>query len=532
MSRLIAGVLLLVAAGAACQAQSGARTAGAAERPTLVVLITVDQMRADYLDRFGSQLTGGLARLTREGARFTNAHQDHGWTLTAPGHASLLSGRFPRSTGILSNELGVPDPNAPLLDRAPGDGASPHRFVGTTLVDWLRDRSSRSRALAVAGKDRGAILPIGRGRAQVYWYVEDGRFTTSTYYADSLPEWVRRFNARQSARQYAGQSWQLTLPDSAYPEPDSVVLEGYGRDFTFPHWIPSDSVRAADYVQITPWLDELVLDFALEGVNVLGIGNGPHTDVLSVSLSATDFIGHRYGPDSREIHDQVLRMDRAVGIFLDSLFRLRAPERVAIVFTADHGVSRIPEIVSDTPMPMRVDLAPLVEHMGNALREAGGNPEALIVSPPVMALDRNALGGRRRLNGDSIVAAFAAEVKQIPGVLRVDRWRDLQKADSRNDPIARRWQHHFSPNARFDLVMTLTPGSTWSTSVATHGSPHDQDSHVPIIFYGPWFRAGRYDEFVRTVDIAPTLAAVVGVRPSERLDGVVLRQALEGRASQ
>ncbi|HJU64528.1 MAG TPA: alkaline phosphatase family protein [Gemmatimonadaceae bacterium] len=527
MSRLLFGMALLAAGAASCQAQTGARGTPA-DPPTLVVLIAVDQMRADYLDRFGPQLTGGLARLMRDGARFTNAHQDHGWTLTAPGHASMLSGRFPRSTGIVSNSLGVGDPRSPLLDGAGGDGASPHRFVGTTLVDWLHGRDRRSRALAVAGKDRGAILPVGRSRANVYWYDPVGRFTTSTYYADSLPDWIRRFNATRSARRYAAQRWDLLLPDSAYAEPDSVVLEGHGRDFAFPHWIPTDSAQAADYVQATPRLDEIVLEFALEGLNALGIGRGPQTDVLSVSLSATDYIGHRYGPDSREIHDQMLQLDRALGMFLDSLYRLRAADRVALVFTADHGVSPIPEIVSDSvrPRPTHVDLSTLLEQMSIAMRAAGANPQALLVSPPLVALDRQLLG-RSRISADSIINLFAARAREVPGILRVDRWRALQKADTIRDVIARRWLHHFSPQSRFELVMTVTPGSMWGSDIATHGSPHDQDSHVPLIFYGPWFRTGSHDEFVRTVDIAPTLARVLGVRPSEPLDGVVLEPALQ-----
>ena len=153
-----------------------------ADIPTLVVFITADQLRADYLDRFGAQLTGGLARLARGGALFTNAFQDHATTETAPGHASTLSGRHPRSTGIVRNTAGVQDPQAPLINGAPGPGASPFRFRGSTLIDWLRVKDPRCRALSVSRKDRGAILPLGRAKQEVYWYAADeGRFTTSMY---------------------------------------------------------------------------------------------------------------------------------------------------------------------------------------------------------------------------------------------------------------------------------------------------------------------------------------------------------------
>src|SRR4051812_2962830 len=163
--------------------------------PRLVVFLTVDQFRPDYLDRWSSQLTGGLARLSKHGAFFTNAFQDHGVTETAPGHSVTMSGRFPRSTGILRNAAGVEDLQAPLLtSRDPG--ASPFRFRGSALIDWMRSRDPRSRALSISRKDRGAILPLGRAKQSVFWYAtSNGQFTTSRYYADTLPDWIRRVNA-------------------------------------------------------------------------------------------------------------------------------------------------------------------------------------------------------------------------------------------------------------------------------------------------------------------------------------------------
>jgi len=530
------GATTLLAFATSCRAQpapspdggSATGAAGGAPAPSLVVLIAVDQMRADYLDRFAPQFSGGLARLASGGARFTDAHQDHALTETAPGHATLLAGRFPRSTGIESNSAGVGDTGMPLLDGGAELGASPRRFRGTTLVDWLRARDGGSRALSVSGKDRSAILPVGRSRQQVFWYGPHGRFTTSRYYGDSPPAWVQRYNARDRARRLAGHAWELLLADSAYRERDSVSVEGGGGDFAFPHRIPADSAAAADYVRVTPWLDEIVLGAALEGVGALALGGGPHTDVLSVSLSATDAIGHTYGPDSREIHDQMLRLDRALGVFLDSLFRLRDSSRVIVALSADHGVSRIPELAADgaSSIPMRVDPDSLVRNMQAALRAAGADPRALVRGPMLVTLDRAVLK-RGPVDADSALVLLAAVARQTPGVLRADRFRDLRGADTVHDAIARRWLHHFPADAPLDLVVTLEPLSAWGQSVASHGSPHDADSHVPLIFYGPPFRPGRYDGFVRTVDLAPTLAAALGVRPTEKLDGVVLKQALK-----
>src|SRR5262245_50648040 len=179
--------------------------------PSLLVFITVDQMRPDYFTRFESQLTSGLARLYRGGAVFTNAFQDHGIRETAPGHAATMSGRFPRSTGIVQNTAGVEDQTA-LVIGGGATGASPKRFRGTTLIDWLQKTDPRSRALSVSRKDRGAILPLGRAKQSVYWYATDGRFTTSTYYADTLPTWLNEFNAKKIPETYAGKLWNPLLP--------------------------------------------------------------------------------------------------------------------------------------------------------------------------------------------------------------------------------------------------------------------------------------------------------------------------------
>ncbi|MBC7789833.1 MAG: alkaline phosphatase family protein, partial [Anaerolineae bacterium] len=328
--------LLLPALGVTAQSQAPQVREDLA--PTLIVVITVDQLLPEYFQRYEAQLTGGLGRLYRGGAVFTNAHQDHATTETAPGHASILSGRFPRGTGIVRNSAGVQDAQAPLIG-ARGPGASPFRFRGSTLTDWLRSRTPNTRALSVSGKDRGAILPLGRSRQNAYWYVPSGQFTTSTYYRDTLPAWVNAFNNRKLPAKMAGRAWKPLLAESSYPETDAVAAEAGGKDFSFPHLLPADSSRATQLLPNYPWLDEVTLEFALAGMRSLDLGSDAHTDVLAVSLSATDYIGHEYGPDSREIHDQILRLDRALGRFIDTLYSIRDSARIVMALTADHGVA-------------------------------------------------------------------------------------------------------------------------------------------------------------------------------------------------
>jgi hypothetical protein len=424
------------------------------------------------------------------------------------------------------NQIGVTDPSAPLLAGTFGTGASPKRFVGTTLADWLRTDDSRSRALSVSMKDRAAILPIGKSRSDVYWYSPDGRFTTSSYYRESLPTWVTAFNEQGWGQRYGGKKWDLLLKESEYPEPDSVPVESGGKDFTFPHALPEDGYDAASVIRTTPFIDELVVSFALEGVRALKLGTGPQTDLLAVSLSATDVIGHTFGPDSREIHDQVLRVDHAVGRLLDSLYAIRDSSAITVVLSADHGVGTIPELApaSIQPRPVRVHLAQVLGPIRAAMAKANLDTLAIDLDQDLVFADR-AKFKAAKVNADSVLKVVAEALRATPGVARVDRFSALL-ADTLADPIARRWAHQFPPTAQIELILTLTPLSTFGGNVASHGSPRDYDSHVPLIFYGAGVRPGRYTEFVRTVDLAPTLAAIAGVKPTERLDGVVLKEAV------
>ena len=497
--------------------------------PSLLVFITVDQMRADYFSRFEPQLTGGLARLYKGGAFFTNAFHDHAITETAPGHSVTMSGRFPRSTGILENSLGVEDPKSPVIGGG-APGASPFRFRGTALIDWLRAKDSRSRALSVSRKDRGAILPLGRAKQSVFWYAGTGNFSTSTYYADALPAWVQRFNARQIPASYTGKPWTLLLDANQYSEPDTVAQENAGRgSVTFPHAAPDDPARMAALFATFPWMDDFTLQFALEGLQSMQLGNGPQTDVLAISLSTTDEVGHRYGPDSREIHDQILRLDRYLGAFFDSLYKVRDSSRVVVALTADHGVAPYPGVASRDPnagatyVRAALDTAWATE---GRVAAALGDSTRFIWDTPYLALNRAALTARK-LSPDSVIAAFVAAERKVPGVLRADIVTDLARADTTTDHIARRWLHSLPTGLPIEAVVTLRPYNYWAPGGnATHGSPHDYDAHVPVLFYGPPFKPGKYDEFARVVDMAPTLAAVLNTPPLEKLDGHILRSAL------
>jgi hypothetical protein len=496
-----------------------------APRPRLVVLIAVDQLRGDYFSRFERQLSGGFARFWREGAFFEQGRQDHAITETAPGHSTMLSGRWPAHTGIVTNGLGVSDPSTPLLElKDMGQGASPRRFRGTTLYDWLRASDSASRVLAVSRKDRGAILPVGRSRGEVYWF-DHGIFTTSRWYRteDTLPGWVREFNATDPVRTLAGSTWSLLLPDSAYPEPDSVQFEAGGGAVTFPHQLSVNIDAAVLQIAGFPVMDSLTLAFALRGVERLRLGRGPAPDLLVVSLSTTDAVGHAYGPDSRELHDQVLRVDRWLGRFMDSLAVLVPREGTIWALTGDHGITSLPELAA--AQGRRAGRVWPTDALAGAAQIAAGDPsfgfETGLLFGDVARLRA------RGVNLDSVTAALAAKAAAVPGVARVYTPKTLKRAAD-SDTGAVLWRRTIPDDLGWLLCATLEPGFVWSPGrvIAEHGTTNLDDQWVPVAFLGPGFVSRRFVEPVSTTDIAPTLAKVLRVRPTERLDGRALTQAL------
>ena len=332
-----------------------------ADPPRLVVVITVDQLIPEYLARFGPQLDGGLARILKKGVYYPHGLQNHAVTETAPGHSTILSGRSPASTGIIANNRGVPDPGAPLVG-ASDAGASPTRFRGTTLADWMLAADPQLQVLSVSRKDRGAILPIGRMVAPVFWYAPStGTFTTSTWYTSELPEWLTAWNDRAGVARLAGLTWELLLPESAYPEPDFTEWERAGRGNTFPYQLPGPGASLFAGVQTVPWMDSLTMDLALEGVRQMRMGRRSRPDLLAVSLSTTDAVGHAWGPESREIHDQILRLDHWLGWFLDSLETAVGRGRLLVTLTSDHGIQPYPESVVAAGRPAgRVSLGRII----------------------------------------------------------------------------------------------------------------------------------------------------------------------------
>jgi hypothetical protein len=505
--RTILVALLLAASASAAAGQ---------QVPSLVVVITVDQLRGDYIDRFAPNLRDGLLRFRNEGAFFPLAHQDHANTSTAPGHATLLSGRVPASTGILSNDRGVPDPGSTLIGGIRGSGASPHRFRGTTLYDWMLAADSQTRALSVGRKDRGAILSIGTARAHVYWWGNYG-FTTSTYYRNTLPEWVSAWNAALDARSFVGREWTLLLPESAYPERDDMPYEGVGsrRTRVFPH-----RLTTADSIWAFPWADSLTLDLTMRGVQALELGRRDGTDLLAIGLSTLDVIGHHYGPDSREVHDMVLRVDRWLGTFMAELERHVPRERIVYVLTSDHGVQSMPEHLDllGHQDAGRVALLPAARRIVRPIQDRFQNLFGIELHNGIIIADTSALRARG-IDVASVSAQVARELAAVPGVSHVWTPATLAAAPP-SDASARLFRRAIPPSYGWLAAAHIRDNWLMTSSVqATHGSLVAADRSVPIAFIGAGIPAQRVARVVATVDIAPTLARLLGIAPTESLDG-------------
>lgn len=477
----------------------------------LVVHLSIDQLRPDYLVRWESEFTGGLGRLLREGVFYVAGEQDHAVTETAPGHASILSGRWPARTGIISNDRGVNDSTAPLLE-VPGAGASPHRFRGTALFDWMRAADSGTRVLSISRKDRGAILPIGRAAVPVYWYAR-GQFTTSRWYGTALPEWLKAWNAREPLSRLRGYRW-TPLAGVDYPEADDRPYEDGGRKVTFPHILPDSLPLAMSEVTTFPIMDSLTLDAALAGVRALGLGQRDGTDLLAISLSTTDAVAHKWGPGSLELHDQLRRLDRDLGAFFDSLATIVPLDRMIISLTADHGGHDFPE---GAPGAGRASLKADATALQDWATARYGLHLDIDLQSGLMLVDTRALTARG-VDVPRLADSLAVVVASRPGVRRVFTPASLART---GDAESMMWRRQLAPDTDWLLAVALEPGWMWTDNAnyTTHGTTNLLDVRVPIIFRVPGMAPARIDRPVGVVDVGPTHAALLGIAPTEPLDG-------------
>lgn len=516
----------------------------AAEPPRvrLVLFLAVDQLRPD---RLSAELPGGLGRLVREGRLFRDGALAHGMTETCPGHATMLTGSHPATAGIPANDFFdesgaetycASDASEGAAELGGKGGLSPANLRVTALGDWLKAASPESRVFTVSGKDRGAIMLGGKHPDAAYWYRAGAppRFTTSRYYRAALPEWAERFNGTDPPRDgflaALPERWEHAPP--ANPKtPDDFAGEATRFSRTSPHPLrDADLTRFGEQLFLTPFLDEATLDFARRLVEAEDLGRGPATDLLGLSLSATDSVGHLYGPWSHESADALRRLDLALGRFLD-LLEARTGGALVVALTADHGVLPLPEwLVSvgqeTCPEPSgRVGIrrigAGLLVKMWWELGPWLAWPHAWVHFANSQARVDRALAEEQGVPVERAAALAKEQLESWPVIAHV--WSAAEIASGQGE-LAELYRHSFVPGRSGDLVVQPAEGCLISAydSGTSHGSPWSYDRRVPILFRGPGIEAGSVPGPAATIDMAPTLAERLGIPAPAGLDGHAL----------
>ncbi|MES2606005.1 MAG: alkaline phosphatase family protein [Pseudomonadota bacterium] len=486
-----------------------------AERPTLVLAVVVDQMRYDYLTRYGTEFTGGLKRLLEQGAVFTNANYEAAPTVTAIGHSTILSGATPSVSGIAGNTWfersegknvqSITDEGVTPLGG--GSGASPKRLLVSTIGDELKISGKGGKVYGVSLKDRSAILPAGRMADGAFWFNADsGNFVSSTWYFDAMPAWAQQFNNEKHADRYAGVEWMGTkLPATPGKELNSEL-------------------------DATPFADQLVLDFALTVLKEEQLGRDALTDVLSVSFSAMDYVGHATGPDTPAMHEMVRTIDTKVGELLNAAERQAGRGNVLLVFTADHGVAPVPEDNVAKQLPGgRYSAQAERAAVEAALAGAFGDGKYIAGTGEMgFYLNAEPVAGKT-INMAEMERIAADALRKQPQVARVYTRTELTGSPATGDRIDQRIRNGFNANHSGDVVVVHEPNwLSGGPGGTTHGSPYSYDTHVPMIFWGPrnLVQAGQYAGDAAVHDIAPTLAAILGIATPSGSLGRVLAEII------
>jgi predicted AlkP superfamily pyrophosphatase or phosphodiesterase len=531
-------------------------------RPRLVLLIAVDQFRFDFLERFGDLFgAGGLRRLQQEGGSWEQTHFDHLPTETAPGHATMMTGAWPSETGIVGNEWfdrdakkrvpNVGDETARLFGGGAGEPASsPRHLLASTLGDELHlATNGRARVIGISVKDRSAILPAGHKATGAYWYSsQTGNMVSSSYYFERLPAWVERFNAARPSDKFFGARWERLLPEAEYLRragADDNAWEGTpaGNDRTFPHLITGGGTAVGrefyDALNYSPFSNDLLVSFAEQAIINENLGADADTDLLSVSFSANDYVGHFYGPYSQEVMDITLRTDRQIAALLDFVERRIGLRNTVVVFTADHGVAPVPEHAASLNLPGgRVRASVLMSAVRAAIRARygkSGTAEDNTADYILAYANHNIYFNLSTLRRDGVdfdeIQRVAGEAGMtIAGISRYFTRAQLEGgAVSPADPVARRALHGFNSRRSGDVffVQEAFKYVMDGTLPATHGTPYSYDTHVPMLIMGGGVRAGRYVESATPADIAPTLAAILRLQAPSNATGRVLVEALK-----
>ena len=497
--------------------------------PKLAVILVVDQMRADYVDRFSGEWTGGLKRMVTQGAWFQQAAYPYLTTVTCAGHATISTGSFPHTHGVFQNAWWdrearkqmtcTEDPKVKDIGYGipVAGGDSPYRLQVPSFTDQMRSQR-RAHVVSLSIKARSAIMLGGHGGDAVTWLTEtlDG-WETSAGYADMGVPAVKAFVDANPVAGDLGKTWDRSLPASAYSGPDDGAGEAPPQGWTrsFPHVLKGTSgVADSTYFgqwERSPFADAYVGRFAAALVQSLQLGKHDGTDVLAISFSSPDLVGHAFGPRSHEIQDMYAHLDKTIGTLFDQLDAWVGHGQWVVGLSADHGVTPIPEqLVAEGKDAGRISGGAIVDAIEQALRPALGagrhvtvlNTNDIYLEPGVYA---------KMLKSPELTTAVVSAITSRPGIQRVFRSEEVRGADKSKDPLLRAAALSYFPGRSGDLILVTKPGWMISAAGTTHGSATPDDQRVPLLFYGRGIKPGKYQEAATPADLTPTLGAVCGL---------------------
>ena len=517
-------------------AEAAAKTAG---RPKLVVGVVVDQMRWDYLYRYSNRYTAnGFKRLLRDGFSCENTLINYAPTITACGHTCVYTGSVPAVHGIIGNDwcnvrlhrnmYCVEDSTVSSV----GGGAiagkmSPRNLLVTTIGDELRlSNNFQSKVVGVAIKDRGAILPAGHSATAAYWYDgTSGNWITSTYYMNALPDWVQDFNGQQWPAQYLKAPWNTLYPAGTYnlSTADEKAYEGKYRgaeNTSFPHDL---SANAKSLIAATPYGNTMTLEFAKKALEAYKLGSGDVTDLLAISLSSTDYVGHQFGPNSIEIEDTYLRLDKDLAAFFDYLDKKIGKGQYTFFITADHGVAHVPGFMEENKMPGKTfNDVTVIKSLNDNINARFGIPNAILgASNYQLYLDHAAIAKAGKTQKE-VTDLIIAQVMELPAVVNAFSLQELMTTPL-PEPMRTMLLNGFNAKRGGDIQLVLAPG--WiegGPTGTTHGLWYPYDAHIPLVWMGWGIPAGKSNRTIGMTDITPTLAALLHIQmPSGNVGKVI-----------
>ncbi len=558
-------VAIALVAGSALSIR-GAEQPG--KRPKLVIMISVDMLSQEIMDRYGAGLPGGLGRLEKEGVFFANSFHEHAFTETGPGHSVLLSGRHPASTGIPANQWRdratgemvycVQDSNAVDFGEPSGKaGSSGARFKGTTFGTWLKDQVPGSRVFAISGKDRASILMAGPKADGVYWFQDGFGFTTSTAYAKALPEWLVQFNKNLlSELRDRSLVWTPMGPTDGLTYPGHWMAGNVPVISQLPRLIqaPGLTMEAkGGYLfketqdgsfwrrwRASPFSDDATFDAAEDLIRNEHLGQGQTTDLLALGLSSTNALEHAFGNSGPEMLDQIRRLDRRLGQFLDRI--QSGGTSVVVVLSADHGGLDFAERLQDQGIPAkRIDIAAWIKGLQSRVRNQFHLDKDLLLVGDTHDPDQlyfDPVAARQLGDHKQLIAKVLKIVRAMPDIAVAASYDEIAALpakrfeDPSEESLLYRFKFSAAPDRAGEILLAfkamILRGGPPDEDPAQHGSAYDYDRRIPIIFWGQWIGEHRMDP-ASTVDIAPTLANELGIKPEEPLDGVPLRLSRQQR---